>query len=450
MELISARTPDNPFEQEVLATLAGSALAGVVTNNLLLPNVQFRNLPNEHDVVALLPGRVVTIDAKALEPGAYRDAGDGWEFRPPDGEWTPATFMGPPTDIAFKKARVLEELLRRRREDGASFRMPQVVSCIAVPDQCDVRELGFRTDGRLETGARLYLARCSDLPAVLAGDVAAYPEKRPRPDEIVEAVGIRALRPDRSSACWLSSSLRIVESLGMREQPIPRGVYRAEDVVVRRAVRVEVCPLYVPGREVRRVVRGYRSEAQALDRVRHPAVLRLHNALTTPVAVVLVYELFSEWTLQDEIESRPLPWDEACELMAPVVGALGEAHRAGIVHRYLNPSCILLSEQRPREVRLYGFFGAAVGDQSTIGAHAVDDPYGAPERGDATRGSSHMDAYSVGRCMIAAVTGHPLETPVAASLPPDVAALLHGLTATEPADRAEPWRALQRRLGVAR
>src|SRR5262245_47971352 len=119
MLVVSFRQPEYPFERRILASLGLSRLDGIATNNVLVPALASRNLPNEHDIVVLLRGRVVTIDGKDLWAGAYRGSANNWEYRKPGRtEWEPVHFMGSPVRVAFRKAAVMvswiQDLARQR------------------------------------------------------------------------------------------------------------------------------------------------------------------------------------------------------------------------------------------------------------------------------------------------------------------------------------------------
>jgi hypothetical protein len=50
------RTIENRFEEQISSTLGSCPLDGVATDNIIIPNVDFRDLPDEHDILVLLAG----------------------------------------------------------------------------------------------------------------------------------------------------------------------------------------------------------------------------------------------------------------------------------------------------------------------------------------------------------------------------------------------------------
>ena len=113
MKVITSRSVYDKFEGQVLEALGHLEWEGIATNNVIIPHVKFRNLPNEHDILVLTDGRVYTLEAKQLAAGFYRGASGGaWEYRTEQSDWRPVQFLAHPLDVAFKKARVLESFVR--------------------------------------------------------------------------------------------------------------------------------------------------------------------------------------------------------------------------------------------------------------------------------------------------------------------------------------------------
>ncbi len=195
---------------------------------------------------------------------------------------------------------------------------------------------------------------------------------------------------------------------------------------------------------VRKDPEGYVRTAAlgALAHYAHPGLLPLLEHFLTPMALVIVQKHFSTYTLLDSLQSGPMRWEQVATIFTPIVGALRELHAQEVFHRYIDPRCVLVSQSEPARGKLTGFFGASVVSRSTLGAPKYDDEYGAPERGEPGAGTGMSDAYSVARCIIAALTGFPTSPPDAPGLPPGAARALQDMTAHEPRDRQAAWDAL--------
>jgi len=85
------------------------------------------------------------------------------------------------------------------------------------------------------------------------------------------------------------------------------------------------------------------------------------DAVATAEVAGLVMELVEGPTLEDYIRTRgkPLNLTEVRELFIPVLDAIAEAHRRGIIHRDIKPANILLSHEHGRSVPKVTDFGIA-------------------------------------------------------------------------------------------
>lgn len=445
MRVVSSRVPQNGFERLLLARIgAFERLDGIITNNVILPN-PVRSLPNEHDMIVLLTGRLVTIDAKELWPGAYRDGANGWEHQR-EGRWETIEGFVHPIEIAFKKARVAEKLVRLRLDPGTP--VPEVLSCIVVPDGCDVTGLGVTAHGKTPLGARLLIARVSELEDVLLADTKQFRQRRPSLDELARILGIAHLSPADPIACFLSKDLEVIELLEQRPRPVPRMVYLGIQRKPRqRRVRIEVCPYASDSRPAEALMRAHRSHMVTLQEVACPGVMRLYDHRVTPTATVFVYELFSRYSLAEIVQKQVLEWSVACPLIARLLEVFDALHASRIVHRYLDPSSILVAGTPPREVRICDFFGARSMDVSTLGQDPATSPFDPPERHPDAPPEPAMDWFSIGRCIRFMLTGDPFGMP-SAGVPSELGACLTALEGG-PARRAEGWRRL-RRIAAAR
>ncbi len=444
MRVMSHTRPENPFEQEVLDALSNMELDGVATNNVLLPG-DIRNLPNEHDVIVLMKGHAVTLDAKGLNAGRYRGERDAWEWAAPGSdEWSAVTLPAAPEKVAFRKKVVLEDYVRDRRETLASaevaIRMPKLMSCIVVPNDCDISGLDFKPDGSTGTGARMPISRLADLEGVLRAHAVSKSSRKPSVEQLEELLQV-STRRRWTPECELKEGLRVKERVATIKRPIARNVYRGVDRFD-RPVRIVVCQTYGSGVDASALQRAYRALVLALQEVQHPGLLPLLEHFLTPMALVIVQKHFSTYTLLDSLQSGPMRWEQVATIFTPIVGALRELHAQEVFHRYIDPRCVLVSQSEPARGKLTGFFGASVVSRSTLGAPKYDDEYGAPERGEPGAGTGMSDAYSVARCIIAALTGFPTSPPDAPGLPPGAARALQDMTAHEPRDRQAAWDAL--------
>lgn len=141
-------------------------------------------------------------------------------------------------------------------------------------------------------------------------------------------------------------------------------VYRGMDQRLLRPVCIKVFdgldansqPAYTTGRD------HFVQEAFALSRLTHPNTVRIYDFGFVEREPALPFQV-SEWvgggTLHQRVRKLgPLALGPSLTLLEPIVGALAEAHAAGIVHRDVKPSNILLVDG-PRLMPKLADFGIA-------------------------------------------------------------------------------------------
>jgi hypothetical protein len=449
MEIRSSSSPKDRFERETLDLLAQCALPGIAINNVILPHNSahpaFYRLPNEHDILVCLDGHIYTLDMKALNPGWYRGSDAEVEYSPDGCLWKPLPDRLNPYPTAFKKGRVLEAyMLGQLRGMG----VPQFVSAIVVPDHADVTGLAAPT-GHTQRGARLLLTPLHQLCSVLAADAAASRQRTPVAADLAAVLQAHVSDFAKALPCWVNEYVRVDASIGQPRRPLLRDAYRGTDRSRRNTpVRVEIMRQFKGDHAATELQRAFRANLTSLSRLHHESILKHYSEFEAHSAFVLVGEYFSETTLETMRHSLPTGW--VLPIFQEVVSALRHAHRRDIVHRFVAPSCILvrgLPEQRP-EVRVGGFFGAAVAGQSAVAPAPPDDPYQAPEHSDETQWRTPMeDAWAVGRCLCEALTGDPRRLP-SAGLPPGIVQLIPLLLESEPEARRTAWDGLAHMLGA--
>jgi serine/threonine protein kinase len=193
-------------------------------------------------------------------------------------------------------------------------------------------------------------------------------------------------------------------------------------------------------------------EVAALEALDHPGVVsvRGHGELDGRPFVVL--DCVEGGSLADELATRgSMPPTDAAALGAAVADALDHVHRAGVVHRDVKPSNVLLD---PSGRPLLADFGVAhltgadtlTASGCTVGTAA----YLAPEQVRGEHVGPAADVYALGLLILEATTGeraYPgagvaaalarLEAPpeIPASVPIDLAAHVRSMTALAPGDR---------------
>ena len=140
-------------------------------------------------------------------------------------------------------------------------------------------------------------------------------------------------------------------------------VFAAEHLRVRRQVALKL-PLVDPA--VREILSArLRRETDALARVRHPAVVDVLDAGESDGLPFLAMELLEGRTMSGLIAARGrLQCDEAVKVGMNLAEGLGAVHAAGLVHRDVKPSNVLVTRSPIDQVHLCDFGIAKLSDPS--------------------------------------------------------------------------------------
>jgi len=178
-------------------------------------------------------------------------------------------------------------------------------------------------------------------------------------------------------------------------------------------------------------VTRFMREAQAVNRIGHPNIVTIIDfAETDPAHPYYVMELLEGVDLREFLNQhgRFSP-RETLELLGPLCEAVAAAHAAGIVHRDIKASNVMVSERDgQRSVKLLDFGIAKMLDADAVG-QGLTEPgtrlgttgHMPPEQIRGERTDERADIYAVGVLMYQLLTGEP---PFHAEHPRQIA-LLH-------------------------
>ena len=215
-----------------------------------------------------------------------------------------------------------------------------------------------------------------------------------------------------------ASTGRMVAGRYLLQNTIGRGamgtVWRARDTVLARDVAVKEVRLRGPvpagsamTEETRILYQRTLREARTAARLNHPAVVTIFDVVEADGSPWIVMELVQARSLDQVLtEDGPLRHQQAADVGQRVLGALACAHAAGILHRDVKPSNVLLG---PDGRVVLTDFGIATleGDSGLTQAGMVMGTPGftAPERIRGDDASPASDLWSLGATLYAAVEG---------------------------------------------
>ena len=184
-------------------------------------------------------------------------------------------------------------------------------------------------------------------------------------------------------------------------------VVRARDEQTDAEVALKI--LYPHLRDSAIVVERFRREVEIVRRIAHPNVLPIHDVLESDGRLFLVMDFHPGGDLADQLARRGrLPPSEIVRLATQLCGALGAAHRAGVVHRDVKPSNVLCGGGTELDVRLCDFGLARTVEHAglTVANAVLGTPeYMAPEVVTEGQADPRSDIYSLGVVLFEAATG---------------------------------------------
>lgn len=193
------------------------------------------------------------------------------------------------------------------------------------------------------------------------------------------------------------------------EREIGRGgmgaVWLARDEVLGRDVAIKRIGM-APGAESADLERAQR-EARLAARLNHPHVVAVFDLVTDGDARWLVMEYVEGVTLAELVrrEGALLP-DEAARMLGQVADALAAAHSAGIVHRDVKPSNILVTADGQVKLSDFGIARAEADASLTQTGLVTGSPaYLAPEVASGELATSASDVWSLGATLYHALAG---------------------------------------------
>lgn len=134
-------------------------------------------------------------------------------------------------------------------------------------------------------------------------------------------------------------------------------VYRASQAPINRDVAIKVLRVDLAHQEG--VAERFKREARAASMIQHPNAITIFDFDQDGDILYLAMEFLSGETLRQRLRREPpMEIQEALDMFEAMAGALGAAHKVGVVHRDLKPDNIMLdSDGRVRVLD----FGLAYG-----------------------------------------------------------------------------------------
>jgi serine/threonine protein kinase len=197
-------------------------------------------------------------------------------------------------------------------------------------------------------------------------------------------------------------------------------VYKAYDTRLERDVAVKVIRTEKLTLEtMSKSLKRFEREAKSLGKLTHPNIVPVSDYGEYEGKPYLVMPYLPGGTLKEKL-GKPIPWQEAIQLLLPIAEALDYAHDQNMIHRDVKPANILLTQRGQPMLTDFGI--AKILDleetQDLTGTSAaIGTPeYMAPEQATAKSVDKRADIYSLGIVLYEMLTGRKpfvADTPMA-------------------------------------
>ena len=187
-------------------------------------------------------------------------------------------------------------------------------------------------------------------------------------------------------------------------------VWRARDQLLDRDVAIKEVQIADSLTEEERATAFQRTlrEAKTAARLNHPAVVTVYDVAEDGGRPWIVMQLVHAQSLDQMLAaSGPLSPRRAAEMARQLLSALSVAHAAGVMHRDVKPSNVLLGSDDRAVLTDFGIATFADDPKLTQTGMVMGSPgFTAPERIRGEDASPASDLWSLGATIYAAVEGH--------------------------------------------
>ena len=227
--------------------------------------------------------------------------------------------------------------------------------------------------------------------------------------------------PASSAPSLIAGRYELGELLGSGGMSL---VHAGTDRKLRRPIAIK---LLRPEMAAREDVRNrFEAEARLAAVIAHPNAVAVYDTGEHAGTPYIVMERLPGHTLADVIAQGPMEPERARRMARQILGALESAHLAGLVHRDVKPSNVLIAADGQVKLADFGIAKSLAGPRGadlTLTGQVVGTPaYLSPEQREGRTATPRSDVYAVGVVLYEALTGSKPSLPPQplASVRPDV------------------------------
>jgi len=218
------------------------------------------------------------------------------------------------------------------------------------------------------------------------------------------------------------SHYKIIEKIGAGGMG---EVYLAEDTELDRKVALKLLPPHLCQDEDCRA--RFKREAQAVAKLKHPNIVTIYEVSEFQGRPFFAMEHIEGQSLRDLIKGKELTPHHVINLAIQICEGLSKAHQAGITHRDMKPSNIVIDADGRPKLLDFGLATIQGGEHLTkTGSTLGTVGYMSPEQARGQKMDHRSDLFSLGVVIYEMVTGRrPFKGE-------DEAATLHAVTHDTP------------------
>ncbi len=185
------------------------------------------------------------------------------------------------------------------------------------------------------------------------------------------------------------------------------AVYKGFDPAISRAVAIKtIAKSSLDAGELEHLLARFRHEAQVVGRLAHPGIVQIYDYGEDEELAYIVMELVNGKTLAEHL-AQHANYDlrEIGEIVRQLLDALGHAHAAGVVHRDMKPSNILINRDGGIKISDFGIAHTEASELTQHGDVLGTPHYMAPEQFLGLPIVVATDLYAVGVIAYDLLTG---------------------------------------------
>jgi tetratricopeptide (TPR) repeat protein len=232
-------------------------------------------------------------------------------------------------------------------------------------------------------------------------------ESSPTSGAIGGEEGVTAWLPAAEPPLAPGASLPGYEILGELGRGGMGVVYRARHLALKRVVALKV--ILAGAHAGARERAGFHAEAEAVARLQHPNIVQIYDIAEHDGLPYFSLELVDGHSLEHYAGGKPLPANQAAQIIQTLARAIHYAHQQGVVHRDLKPGNILLGSDGTPKITDFGVAKLldAESRRTRTGDFMGTPHYMAPEQaeGKSTEVGPAADVYALGAILYQLLAG---------------------------------------------